>query len=172
KDLPIAAMTAHALAGYRERYLAAGLNDYVSKPVELGELAAVVTRAAGARGQAVETTAADGLLDRDRALTQMGGDEKLLKVLVDIFFEELPDHLEDLTRGLERGDLEGLARITHTLKGSCGLIGASTCADLTARLETAARNGRDEEARGLIRELVRELKLFERQLQGAAAGNP
>jgi CheY-like chemotaxis protein/HPt (histidine-containing phosphotransfer) domain-containing protein len=140
RRLPVVAMTAHALKGDRERCLAAGMDDYLSKPLRPNELDAVLERWLGAAPQgaapAVEASAAEALVDEARMRVFRDDYPEIVEQLVDLFVDSTPPLLEDLRDALERGDAEAGRRAAHKLKGSCQNIGASRLAELAARIET------------------------------------
>jgi signal transduction histidine kinase/DNA-binding response OmpR family regulator len=137
QDRPrIVALTADAMQDDRERCLAAGMDDYVTKPIRPAALAQALERAAQ---PPAATTLEPGAMDRLMETT--GGDPEFVAILLDTFAEEAPGILEELRAGLRSGDPDAVRRAAHTLKSNAATFGATGLAALCADLETRARAG-------------------------------
>jgi CheY-like chemotaxis protein len=164
--MPVIAMTAHALKGDRELCLAAGMDDYVSKPIRVTELFAAIERTLG-RAQAPSTSAAAAetasqqradRIDWDEALRTTGGDRALLKEVIDAFLTEYPELLGALWKGLAEGRAEDVRRGAHTIKSTMGHLGASAAHDIAAELETLGRQQQLDAAKPATERLCREME--------------
>ena len=127
RHIPIIAMTAHAMAGDRERALQAGMDDYVSKPIRFEDLR-----------RAIQRHAPPGL-DMTALLNGVDGDRKLLCELIDVFLVDTPKQLARIKRALARGDATGLKEAAHALKGSVGNFDPTQAFEAVRRLETLGR---------------------------------
>jgi signal transduction histidine kinase/CheY-like chemotaxis protein/HPt (histidine-containing phosphotransfer) domain-containing protein len=161
RRIPIIAMTAHALKGDRERYLGAGMDGYVSKPLLAQDLFAAVESLArpvdgGAplRARQPQATAppepAAGVellrrqppvFDRKGALARAGGNEELLRELIDLFLDECPRMMADIRGALDDREPEQLEKAVHALKGAASTLGAVSACEALVRLETIGRSG-------------------------------
>ncbi len=147
---PIIAMTAHAMKGDRERCLAAGMDGYVSKPIQTQELFAALASVAPSEPSAAPAAPAEApaapaeeapLLDQTEALGRVGGDWDLLKSLAEVFFDSYPAQLAQLREAVGRGDAPTVYRLAHTLVGAVGIFGAKPAVETAARLERMGREG-------------------------------
>jgi two-component system, sensor histidine kinase and response regulator len=168
---PIIAMTANALRGDREKALAAGMNDYVSKPVSSEELDTVLQRWTSQEvpGPAVSGKASEdnkdledpldrSVLEGLRAL-QGEGEPDIVAELVQLFLEEdTPPHLASLRKAVEDGDSSTIEQEAHALKGSCGNMGAWRMAELCAELQEAGASGELASAPELLERLEAEFE--------------
>ena len=151
----IVAMTAHALAGDRERCLAAGMDDYLSKPLRKEDLLGVLRGGDGKTApEEIEETV---LFSREQLLVQCEGDEELRAELVSIFCENTPPLLEAIGEAVQNSDGAALAARAHKFLGSLGVFGAQRARRLTERLETRGRandfRGTNETFRKLEQEI-------------------
>ena len=144
----IIAMTALAMQGERERCLAAGMDDYLCKPVSEAMLRETLLRwfpeadLGGEQGAGAAT--AEG--DAGAALRQMqAARPEMVPRLVDLFLDEAARGLEAMRATLERGNGHELARMAHALKGACLQLGETGMADSCERLEAVGQRG-DREA--------------------------
>ena len=126
--IPIIAMTAYAMKGDRERFLKAGMDDYLSKPLAEDELLEVVGRfipvKAVERKKAMESARPGDVINLTQALARLGGDEGILKKIQGAFVEDAPSQMEALIKAMETNDAAVAERQAHSLKGAAANIGA------------------------------------------------
>ncbi|MBY0515038.1 MAG: response regulator [Gemmataceae bacterium] len=161
KRVPIVAMTAHAMKGDRERCLTAGMDDYVSKPVQRAELLRVVEwAAAGPFRDANPDRAVDDApapFSRSEAVARLGGDEELFAEVAGLFRTDAPKLLAELRRAVAAGDAAWVHRAAHGLKGATGYVGGKPAADAAAALERIGAAGDLADAPHAVDVLAREL---------------
>jgi CheY-like chemotaxis protein/HPt (histidine-containing phosphotransfer) domain-containing protein len=162
----IIAMTALAMEGERERCLAAGMDDYLRKPVSEVMLRHTLKRwfpaveLMGERaGGAVAVNAEAGTGLRQIHVAR----PELTSKLVDLFLDDTARSLTAMRETLNRGDGNGLAKMAHALKGACLQLGETGMADLCGRLEAAGRSGDREAAKAELADLS---KAFEQTSTG------
>jgi CheY-like chemotaxis protein len=159
----IVAMTAHAMTGDRERCIAAGMDGYLSKPINPGVLFAVVEDDAPIRSGGLPAASA---FDRGAALDRLNGDEALLSGVIERFLEECPLRLAAIKTAVDRRDAEGLRVEAHSLKGAAGnlsAVGLFEAAQVVERIGTENRLDAAEAAwRRLSAEATQVLDLLRR----------
>ena len=161
----IIAMTANALPEDREACFAAGMDDYLAKPIRPYELAEALGRVRpGADGVSVslEPAAVD-------SLRELGGDEFLGEV-IETFLEDAPMLIATLRTSLEQGDAEELRRAAHSLKSNGQTFGAGDFAGLCRQLEERAKQHELDGASGLIDRIDHEYGALAEALEALGAG--
>jgi PAS domain S-box-containing protein len=134
----IVAVTAGAMSEERDRCLAAGMDDYLSKPMRIEELSAALAPLGGDQLKPSERSAPEiGTLARLRSTL---GDEATAEI-VETFLAEGPQLFSTLQRAIERGDADGLRLAAHTLKSNAAIFGAEALAGLCAEIESLGQAG-------------------------------
>jgi signal transduction histidine kinase/DNA-binding response OmpR family regulator/HPt (histidine-containing phosphotransfer) domain-containing protein len=180
--LPIIAITANALQGDREACLAAGMDDYLSKPFSQQELAAVIGRwialplAATVHhddepprlpSATVEVIQRDvvnrGALEKIRMLSRERGDALVQKV-INAYVDDTPQQLSTLRQAIDGMDTGNVRRIAHTLKSASANVGADTLAALCKEMEHLGRADTTEGADVLLTDMEQEFQAVRNSL--------
>jgi CheY-like chemotaxis protein len=160
--VPIVAMTAHAMKGAREECLQAGMDAYLSKPVQMAELVHVVeelTRCPANRPPSPEISAAVPF-NPEPLRRRIGNDEELFRELIALFQEDGPRMLEQVREAVAAGDAAAVERAAHLLKGSACNFAADEVVCAARRMEDLGRAGDLSEAAGALRSLEESLRSF------------
>jgi HPt (histidine-containing phosphotransfer) domain-containing protein len=175
KHHTIIAMTANALQGEKERCLAGGMDDFLSKPVVLDDLADKLRQwvkrlPPGSGRPAIEVQQeAPTRLDhvRLRHLRDLGvrQDPGMFERILQSFLEDAPERIITMWHGLESGDAEKFFGAAHSLKGISGNLGAMIMMSLCQRLQTVGHSGMLAGAETMIRELEAEFELVRNDIR-------
>jgi|GEM_PF-703920 len=188
KHTPIIALTAHAFEEDRQRCLKAGMDAYITKPIEIKTLLETVKRVLGEKakramsvseeqkeipkrkqkedkltedGQKAVSEQVSSSFDLSRALEMAGGDKEFLKELLDIFINDYPAKLSLLKEAVAKKDFKIIVEAAHALKGAAANLGLTSIQELARQLEYAGRENKSENLAELYQKLAQELKAFE-----------
>jgi CheY-like chemotaxis protein len=140
RHLPILAMTAHAIKGDRERCLAAGMDGYISKPIQAQRLYDALDRLSSAATPEHAGAAEAPTLDKAAALDRVGGDVPLLRELAQLFLDTCPGQMDAVHSAWEQRDLPALGRAAHAMKSATAIFDQEAAAAVQ-RVESLARAG-------------------------------
>ncbi|MBN1911464.1 MAG: phosphate ABC transporter substrate-binding protein PstS family protein [Pirellulales bacterium] len=179
-NIPIVAMTAHAMAGDREKCLEAGMNDYVAKPVEPEVLAMTLEKWLPSgevlapskkvsckkkhRADAETVVPAHAIWDSRAMLDRLMGDESLAATVIKGFLDDIPNQIEILTQFVEDGDVSRTERQAHAIKGAASNVGGEAMRETACEMEKAAKAGDLDAARIHLEELARRFELLRTEM--------
>jgi CheY-like chemotaxis protein len=146
-------MTAHALKGDREECLAAGMDEYIAKPIHVKQLLETMVAVLRPAGSGDHNAALPDVMTREPPVRDTGGldwvqieqdlhgDRQLVDIAVTSALEEIPRLLAAIVEAITRGDADALRLAAHTLKGSVRYFGATPAFDLAVQLEQIGKDG-------------------------------
>jgi two-component system, sensor histidine kinase and response regulator len=169
RHTPIIAMTAYAMPGDRQRCLDAGMDDYVSKPLDPRKVFQVIER----WGEGLqdpqwmnETEAPDEkpdtetLLDLDRAMARFSHDRQFFLTLLSDFVSSLPHKLDEMKTALDDKNLENLSQLAHNLKGVAANFSAMQLSHLAHLLDEESKAGKIEQSDDLMTRVLQASELL------------
>ncbi|NDV18161.1 response regulator [Pseudodesulfovibrio sp. JC047] len=167
-NVPILALTAHALKGDRERFLDAGMDDYIAKPITMNSFYTAIARNVGEKTAKASPASSKGNAprdngqpyDRDTALERLGGQEGLLTRMDTIFLRDIPAEMKELTQAFEKREWDTATRLAHSIKGSSRTVGALKAGAIAEQLEYLCRH--QDASSGM-----KELKNLESEIRSA-----
>jgi signal transduction histidine kinase/DNA-binding NarL/FixJ family response regulator len=172
--LPIIALTANAGAGEAQACLDAGMDDYLSKPINQAGLEALLARwiqqpvaeglDATHRARAANDEPQAPAFDRALALSRLGDDEELLRAVVASFGSHAPAGRAELERARAAGDADAAHRQLHSMIGSAAAVAATALHQQLLRMDTQVRGGELKAARGQLAALRGALEQFSNAL--------
>jgi two-component system sensor histidine kinase/response regulator len=176
RQVPIIAMTAHSMAGDRERCLKEGMDDYISKPIAPQALAEALQKWLGRDQKSHPEVSASGskriagpvfgqtVFDRPALLARLMDDRDLVKEIIAAFLEDMPRQIRALQKNSDQGDAESAADRAHAIKGAAANVGGLALSAVAGELEKAGRAGRLHEAAALLPELERQFDLLKERM--------
>ncbi len=175
KRIPIIAMTAHAMKGDREKCIEAGMDDYVSKPINPKKFFDVIEKniCVPPVKERVEITVpqekavSSDIFDFSKAMVVVGDDKELFSEIAGLFLESLPNEMEKIKDSITNNDAFMLERSAHSLKGAVGNFGAKLSFNAAYRLEKLGKENCLDYAEEAFRELESELAAFETRLNSS-----
>jgi CheY-like chemotaxis protein/HPt (histidine-containing phosphotransfer) domain-containing protein len=173
RHVPIIAMTAHAMKGDQDKCLAAGMDDYIAKPVQFDELVSVLQRwlerAKAPPAREIKDSAPSSpepdVFDRLACLNRLGGDEALMRRIIQVFLGDAERQIDNLTKALAVADSSLVGRLAHKLNGASGSIGATALRELASKLEIAGQEQAIERFAELAAPLERAFAALKRVLE-------
>ena len=174
-DIPIVALTADAMPEDRLRCLREGMNDYLSKPVDVDRLADLLAkllpasnsaRASPTPGPKSETNPRV-VFDADSMMSRLGGDRHLAGIVLKGFLEDMPFQLNNLRKVLDGEDARGARFHAHTLKGAAATVSAESLREVAVAIERAGDAGQWDRCGELIPRAEEEFERFKSLLEHA-----
>jgi len=177
RNIPIIAMTAHAIKGYRDKCLEIGMNDYIAKPFAAEALSNAIQKwvigneISDGRESADEEAVTRSFVsesevfDRAMLLSRVMGDDDILQKIIKTFVDDMPEQFERLEKAIAEEDWQECISQAHKMKGASGNVAAGAMRQSAANLEKNCREGRVSEAAVLARDLREQ---FDRFLQHAS----
>ncbi|NEO57567.1 MAG: response regulator [Okeania sp. SIO3B5] len=168
----IIAMTANAMQGDRENCLAAGMDDYISKPVRLEALTTALSKCnfpeTKTEQDVLPQPELEGVVDLSvlQELKEMaGGESELLVEVIDCYLEDSPKLLDEMSQAIKQQEAKLLQRSAHSMKSSSASVGANNLSELCKELEYIGRGGITEGADKILSQAQAEYRLVETALR-------
>ena len=154
-DVPIIAMTANAMTGDKEICIAAGMSDYISKPISLEVLKEVLMKWTKTSPLKLPEILS---WDEEELLSRLGGSQKILKNIMEVFLTDITMQTQNLKQALDDENTTSLKLFAHTLKGAAGNLSALKLQDLAKSIENSAKS-KD------MKELAQEYVVLEKEVK-------
>jgi CheY-like chemotaxis protein/HPt (histidine-containing phosphotransfer) domain-containing protein len=168
--IPVVAMTAYAMKGDQERCLEAGMDAYLAKPIEAGELIEIVERMAAVQRAAAPP--AEPIYDAEQALVRCAGQHDILADMLSFFLDNVPQWIADMRAAADTAGWTELARHAHRLRGTLVYLAAHAAEKLAFQVEEAASAGDASAASAALEPLTTALGRLEQVLRQARNGLP